>query len=342
METARSRGAVADSGPPPRRPRLDRLRSTTLARVVAAYGPSRIGNYSAGLAFNAIMSLFPLLLGILSIIGLVVSNATVESRAQAAILRAFPGQSGQELSDILTRDLHHYAGLLGIVGLLGLLWTGTNFFASLEFALSRIFGIDQRSFLRRRAMGVVMILVLAAGLLIAVGANTLMSLIPVMAALGSVVGLVALAAVTLTIYRLVPNRSFRARALWPGAVLAAVPIELITLLFPLYVRLAHGYNTYGQSLALFFLLAGWISLLSQLILIGALWNRIRLGDSFTVTGLLASRDTALPTTIEHDVAVGHSTAVGDAVSDERGTGEVTTTARPAARRLRRPAVMPPR
>jgi len=337
METPRSAGTADDAGHPHRRPRLGPLKTTTLARVVAAYGPSRIGNYSAGLAFNAIMSLFPLLLGMLSIIGLVVSNASVESRAHAAILRALPGQSGQELSDILTRDLHHYAGLLGIAGLLGLLWTGTNFFASLEFALSRIFGIGQRGFLRRRAMGAVMILVLAAGLLVAVGANTLMSLIPVMAALGPVAGLVALAAVTLAIYRLVPNRSFRARALWPGALLAAVPIELITLLFPLYVRLAHGYNTYGQSLALFFLLATWISLLSQVILIGALWNRVRLGDSFTVTGLLASPDATMSIAAVHDAAVGHSAAV----SDERIKGDVNTSPRPAARRSGRPGAMPP-
>ena len=145
------------------------------------------------------------------------------------------------------------------------LWGVTNFFGSLEFCLSRIFDFPQRGFLRQRAMGAVMMFVLVAGLLIAVAANTLMNLIPVMAGIGPVAGLLAMGALTLTIYRLVPNRTFRIRQLWPGALVSGVLIELITLLFPLYAKLAHGFDTYGQSLALFFLLATWLFFLSEFI-----------------------------------------------------------------------------
>ena len=290
METAPPQEDAPATVTRPWQPSLRRLRASTLGRVVGAYGSTHTGSHAAGLAFNAVMSMFPMILGALAIIGWVVNGPGIQQRAQTAILRAFPGQSGIELNAVVTHDLHHYAGLLGIAGIVGLLWGVTNFFGSLEFCLSRIFDFPQRSFLRRRAMGAVMMFVLVAGLLIAVASNTLMNLVPVMAGIGPVAGFVAMAALTLIIYRLVPNRTFRLRQLWPGALVSGALIELITLLFPLYAKLAHGFDTYGQSLALFFLLATWLFFLSEFILIGALWNRVRLGEEFTASGLLSTRE----------------------------------------------------
>ncbi|MGD0449255.1 MAG: YihY/virulence factor BrkB family protein [Candidatus Dormibacteria bacterium] len=322
---------------------VPRLRGSTAGRVLSAYGSTNTGSHASGLAFNAVMAMFPMILGALAIIGWVVNGPGIQSQVQTAILRALPGTSGLELSKVVTGDLHHYAGLLGIVGILGLLWGVTNFFGSLEFCLSRIFEFRQRSFLRQRAMGAVMMFVLVAGMLIAVAANTLMNLIPVMAGIGPAAGFLAMGALTLTIYRLVPNRTFRIRQLWPGAVVSGVLIELITLLFPLYAKLAHGFDTYGQSLALFFLLATWLAFLSQFLLIGALWNRVRLGEEFTASGLLATRGGdarsratqsagASPAAASGDDAVaGHATpAVDDSI-----TGDVDTTTNSPPERSRR-------
>ena len=357
MEIAQPRDAATGTTGHHHGSRFARLRATTLVRVVTAYGSTQTGSYAPGLAFNAFMAMFPMILGALAITGLVVSNAGIRNEAQTAILRAFPGRSGVELNAVVTQDLHHYAGLLGIVGVLGLLWACTNFFASLEFCLGRIFGIGQRGFLRQRAMGAVMMLVLVVSLLIAVAANTLMSLVPVMTGPGPVAGFLAMAALTLIIYRLVPNRTFRIRQLWPGAVVAGLLIELVTLLFPLYAKMVHGFDTYGQSLALFFLLATWLAFLSQFILIGALWNRVRLGEEFTASGLLASglASPASPASAGSTASSGSPASPGstassaspasghDAVAtsretagDDRMTGEVAVSPHPAPRRLRRP------
>ena len=346
METAPPRKGAPATAARTRRAALTRLRASTPGRVLSAYGSTHSGSHAAGLAFNAVMAMFPMILGALAIIGLVVNGAGIQSQAQTAILRALPGTSGIELNKVVTGDLHHYAGLLGIVGILGLLWGVTNFFGSLEFCLSRIFEFPQRSFLRQRAMGAVMMFVLVAGMLIAVAANTLMNLMPVMAGIGPAAGFLAMGALTLTIYRLVPNRTFRIRQLWPGAVVSGALIELITLLFPLYAKLAHGFDTYGQSLALFFLLATWLAFLSQFILIGALWNRVRLGEEFTASGLLATRAAkgagvrtratrggdASPSAPSGDDAVAaHVTpAGGDSIA-----GDVDTTPHPAPGRSRR-------
>jgi Virulence factor BrkB len=91
----------------------------------------------------------------------------------------------------------------------------------------------------------------------------------------------------LALYRFVPNRTFRLRDVVPGALLAGVLIEVLSLAFPLYARIAGGFNTYGAQFALFFLLATWFYLLSQLILLGAVFNRFRLGEP-AAKGLVAS------------------------------------------------------
>ncbi|HZB97716.1 MAG TPA: hypothetical protein VE219_03870, partial [Candidatus Sulfotelmatobacter sp.] len=43
-------------------------------------------------------------------------------------------------------------------------------------------------------------------------------------------------------------------------------------------QVTHGFNTYGQEFALFFLLAAWLLFLSQFILAGAVFNNVRLGE----------------------------------------------------------------
>src|SRR5439155_989706 len=84
-----------------------------------------------------------------------------------------------------------------------------------------------------------------------------------------------------------PNRTYTLRQVLPGALLAGVLIEVLSLTFPLYEHIAGGFNTYGAQFALFFLLAAWFYLLSNLILLGAVYNKFRAGKPARL-GLLAS------------------------------------------------------
>ena len=89
------------------------------------------------------------------------------------------------------------------------------------------------------------------------------------------------------LYRFVPNRTFRFRDVLPGAILAGILIELLSLAFPLYAKVAGSFNTYGAQFGLFFLLATWFYLLSQVVLLGAVYNRFRLGEPAKL-GIIAS------------------------------------------------------
>ncbi len=182
---------------------IRRAQRTTPIRVLVAYGESRASNYALGLAFAGFMSMFPIMLGALSIIGLALRNPGAEADFQRLVLQVFPGSAQPELQKALL-GVKQSAGWLGVVSLVGLIWSASNIYATLEFALTRIFGTRHRNMLRQRLMGLVMM-----------------------------------------------------------------------VFFPLYVRAAGEFNTYGAQFALFFLLATWFYFLSQLVLLGAVYIRFR-------------------------------------------------------------------
>jgi membrane protein len=256
---------------------LERLKSSLPGRLAAAYGQSKAGNYAAGLAFNAFMTMFPLILGLLSIVWLLVHDPGTEERLQNIVTGIFPSDAHDQLVQAL-KGVKDHSGLFGVISIVGLVWGGTSFFTSMEFALTQIFGTRQRDALRGRVMGFLMMLLFLATLLLTAGANAAAaSSIPAGQVGGFIVGALVLVALLTAIYRFVPNRSFRLKEIWPGALLAGVLIEVFSLIFPIYARVAHGFNTYGQQFALFFLLATWLYFLSQLLLLGAVLNRMRLG-----------------------------------------------------------------
>ncbi len=265
---------------------IARLKDSFPTRLVKAYGESKAGSYAAGLAFNAFMSMFPLMLGIIAIVGLVVGRGS-QAQVQSVLVSAFPADSHQSISSALAGVSKH-TGLLALLAIVGLFWSGSGFFASMEFALCEMFGVQQRDFLRQRLMGVAMIVVFIAAMIVAVLANSALGLVRV-AFLGPVVGAAVMVALMFVIYRVVPNRTFPLKELWRGALLAGILVEVVTLAFPLYAHLVHGFNTYGATFALFFLLATWLYFLSQFILVGAVLNRMVIGQP-EATGAVAEPD----------------------------------------------------
>ncbi len=273
--------------------RLQRLaeqaRATLPVRVLTAYGESQASNFALALAFAGFMSMFPIMLGTLSLIGLAIRDPATEAHFQSLILQVFPGSAQPELERALM-GVKHSAGWLGLVSLGGLLWSAGSIFATMEFALTEIFGTKQRDMLRQRLMGLIMMLLLVAAIVVTVAINAAVAFVGLWW-FSTMVGFVAAAAVMVALlvalYRFVPNRTFKMRDVLPGAVLAGIGIEILSLAFPLYAWIARGFNTYGAQFALFFLLATWFYLLSQLVLLGAVYNKFHLGEP-AAKGLLAS------------------------------------------------------
>ena len=256
---------------------LERLKNSFPGRLAKAYGDSKAGNYAAGLAFNAFMTMFPLMLGLLAILGLFIGNPHFRDQAESTLLSIFPANAHQELSAALS-GVQKNRGLLGLLSIVGLVWSGTGLFAAMEFALGEMFGAKQRDMLRQRLMALVMVAVFLVAMLLAVVANSAVSASGNgLKLLGPVLSTVVLIAMMAIIYRIVPNRTFSFTEVLPGALLAGILMEIVTLAFPVYANLVHGFNSYGATFALFFLLATWLLFISQFILIGAVLNRMLIG-----------------------------------------------------------------
>jgi membrane protein len=261
--------------------------TTYPGRLIASFGSSQAGNYASGLAFNAFLSMFPLILGLLAILGFATQAASTSASVLNAILGFFPQSAHDELVKTFT-SVQQHSGLFGIIGLVGLLWSGSSLFTSMEFSLGIILGARQRSFLRQRGMALAMTVLFVVALVATIGVNSLVALPGVVWFFEPIIGLLVWFGFMLAVYRLVPNHTYRVAELWPGVVIAGTAMELLTLLWPLYAGLSHNFSTYGSALALFFVLASWLYFLAEFILLGAVANRMHAGEP-DARGLLGER-----------------------------------------------------
>lgn len=270
-----------------------RVRRSPAGRFLLDYFESGASQYAAGLAFNVFLTMFPLILGILSLLGLFINGPDV----QRLLVHAFPGPAQPEVQRTLT-GLREHAGTLGVVSLLGLAWSGTNLFCSLEFSLDRIFGLRGRDPLRQRLWGLRMIVVFTVATLVAVLMTALIG--PVPAWVGFLAGWVVMSWLLFWIYEYGPSVRYPARDVLPGAVGAGLAIELMTLVFPLYTRLTQQVTTYTRGFALVFVLLAWVYFLAQLILIGAVFNRSRM----PLRGVVPKLDDAAVVAVPEDAQRG--------------------------------------
>ena len=304
-------------------------------RVLMAFGASQASNYASALAFNAILSMFPLILGVLAIVGLSVRDPVTEAKVQLLILQSFPTNETQQ-NDLLQalHGVRQSAGWLGLVSIGGLIWSAGGIFASMEFVFAEIFGIRQRDMVRQKLMGFVMMIVLVVALGLTVGANMLAAFLPGSWLISFLIGSLVMMLLLVALYRLVPNRSYSIRHILPGALVAGVLIEVLTLAWPLYARVSNGFSTYGKGFALFFVLAAWFYLLSNVILLGAVYNKFRLGDPMK-EGLIATPEHKARTVQRPAEAIEqHRLGAVSTASDAEQTEAVARPRRPAfVRRL---------
>jgi membrane protein len=254
---------------------LARARAWFPIRLAQAYVASEAGNYAGSLAFNAFVSMFPLILGVLAVVGFVIRQPEVEARAQTAIVGFFPPDAHQQIAATLN-GIQRNSGILGVISVLGLIYSGTNLFATMEWVLDKVFDAAPRGFVKQRLMGLVMTAVFAVAIVGSVVVTSITTLVGQEPAEGPVIGALVFIGLFLIVYLVVPNRRLRVRDVWPGAVLGGILTEALALLWPVYAGLSHNFNTYGSAFALFFLLASWLYFISQFILIGGVLNRMLL------------------------------------------------------------------
>lgn len=261
---------------------ISRLKASFPGRVLQRYIDDDGPIWTVAIAWGGLFAMIPVILSISSLIGYglglfgVTQDRVVHlfaSRVQNPNLRA-------DLVTALTGAVNH-RGLFGFLGIVGLYFSATGLFGSMERAFATIYRTTPRGFVRARLMGMMMIVVLA---LLAGGTLLSSTVLPLLRELGvtnllprgilplalqSLVGTAAGLVLFGLIYYVVPPRRMRWSQVWPGAVVAGVLFELLGLIFPIYVSVSPMPGAYGQFFGLLFVLLTYFYLLGTITVIGA-------------------------------------------------------------------------
>ena len=250
----------------------------TLAETVRGVKRDDVTLMAAGVAYYAVLSLFPLSLLLLGILRRFTDSRDARENLENFFSAYLPDSVG--FVDQLSAQGAATSGLLGVIGAFGLLWGGTAMLSALNRAINRAFDVStDRPFYREKpltiALGIAVLAVFGVSL---AGSAAIESVsrfsVPVIGELAWVQVFARLFPFTLTVvtfflvYGVLPNARTTWRAVLPGAVLAAVAFELAKVGFLVYVNRVASFEIYGNMTLLVILLV-WSYVSALIVLIGA-------------------------------------------------------------------------
>jgi len=244
---------------------------------------------SGMVAYNLLLSVFPLALLSLFIAGRVLESPELER----SILQDLRGLFPNTTDGTLTRALDSVRGSntgVGVVALVVSVYIGSSFWGAMDTAFCRIYHMRCRSWVEQKRFSLGMLVVVLLFMAATVAVPTLQAALVrgagdlpfglaevdgLFLAASLFLGLVLVFLVLCIIYWAVPNRPMPWRAIWPGALAATLAIGIVDYGFPLYLS---GVSTAGAFTTIFvfvLIVLVWFYLLAIIILGGGVLNAMR-------------------------------------------------------------------
>lgn len=242
---------------------------------------------AAQLAYFFLLSLFPLLILVMTLIGYLPLD---EQSILDALSSVIPSESMAFIEGNIRMLLNQQnTGLLSI-GILGTLWSASNGVNAIIRALNRAYQVEEtRPFLVSRFVAIILMFAMIAVIVVAL-------LLPV---LGRMIGVyifsffglsddfiqfwntfrwvisaIVFFIVFLALYRLAPSRNIHLKNVVPGALFTTLSWQLTSLAFSYYVETIGDYSaTYG-SLGAVIVLMIWFYMSGIIIIIGGTINAV--------------------------------------------------------------------
>jgi membrane protein len=282
----------------------------TLVRTAKEFSADNLPHWAAALTYYGVLSIFPALLALVSILGLIGSSAIqpiMDNLATAA-----PGPA----KEILTGALENVqqgqgAGVLLVVGLAAAIWSASGYISAFMDASNAIYDVDEgRPIYKRLPLRFAITLLMLVLLAVSAIAVTLTG--PLAEQVGRLVGVsgsaldvwdiakwpvlvLIVAFMFAVLYYSAPNvKQPGLGSVLPGGILAVLLWILASAAFALYVANFASYNkTYGSlGGVIVFLVWLWISNLA--LLIGAEFNAERARTRHVRSGHSPAQEPYLP------------------------------------------------
>jgi membrane protein len=244
------------------------------------------------IAYFALLSFVPLLFLALSLIALA-GQQSESSYLIEELRRAFPASSVDRLVSVV-HSIQEQATPLSIIGGIGLLWASLGFFSVLESAFNIVYGLPNRSFVRQKALVLLLVAGSLAVLFVALVVGSVgVELTKDAGVAGGVLSYVYALAVstalifglTWTLYNLLTNAALTWRETFPGALFAALLLQTSFQILPLFVRLTGDELVSLQAFGGLVILLVWLYLMANVLVLGAEVNWwLTRGRAETVAG----------------------------------------------------------
>ena len=257
-------------------------------RSVREFKNDNLQDWAAALTYYGILSIFPGLLVLISLLGLLGKSAT--QPVITALTKAAPSSVRQIVLNAMVHLQHSHAaaGILAAAGIMVGLWSASSYVAGFMRASNVIYDVPEgrplwKTTPIRLAVTLVMLVLLVASALIVVMTGALAARVGHALGIGPAavtawniakwpVLLIIVSVMFAILYWASPNARHGFKLVSPGSVLAVALWLIASGLFALYVAHFASYNKVYGSLAgvIIFLIWMWIS--NTAVLIGAEFN----------------------------------------------------------------------
>jgi membrane protein len=257
-------------------------------RAFQAFGEDRCSHMAAAISYYALLSLFPLLILLVSVVGIFLRSSSLQQDLVNEILDFLPLTQDKGANEV-SQAVQAIAGVsipLTIVGLLGSAWSASAMFGVIRSSLNVAWGSSRRrSLVRQKLLDFATMAGFSAFFLLSIGATGLLrttqeassdllgplsgdSFFFWRAASFAVPALLSLSAFA-ALYRYVPSAPVRMSGVWAGAITAAFLFELAKNGFSFYLANFSRYDlVYGSLGAVVTFLVG-LYLSAAVLLFGA-------------------------------------------------------------------------
>jgi membrane protein len=265
----------------------------TLKRTGKEFSEDNLTDWSAALTYYGVLSLFPALIALVSIVGLVFSPQQVTGTLTDVVSQIGPTTAIETFKGPIEQVTSNQtaSGLALIGGILGALWSASGYIGAFMRASNVMYEVDEgRAIWKLRPLQMLVTVVMI--LLIAIGAVAVVVSGPLASAIGGAVGLsdaavttwniakwpvlvLLVAGIIAILYYASPNAKIGFKHVLPGALLAVVVWIVASLAFTFYVANFGSYNkTYGALGGVIGFLV-WLWITNIAILLGAQFNTER-------------------------------------------------------------------
>src|SRR5205085_2539658 len=154
---------ISDSAGPRAEPggRAGRIRRRAWRVVKTIYWKSyddNVTGLSGMVAYNLLLSLFPLALVALFVSGNILQSHSLEVRVVSDLRRLFPSATESTINRLLNHIRDDAAGF-GVIALVTSIWFGSSFWGALDTAFCRIYHVECRKWLEQKRFALLMLVV---------------------------------------------------------------------------------------------------------------------------------------------------------------------------------------